>query len=326
MPTDDLPPDAAPEALTIDAAIELLRHGDKPFPAQAVALLYASREAATAPLLDLLTAAALDPQSYVDDLNDQRLLVAICILTAWEEPAAYQPLLAVLRLPADTLEDLFCDILMEAGGQWLAAVAGSDAGPIAQFVADSTCDQWSRMAALGALVRLVYEDRCPRDTVIGWLADWMADPERLGSREVVAKLTWCARQLGATQLTEQVTALYANRQVALGLYGDLNHMLEGMSDPEFQAAARQEALEPPLGVAEFLHGWWPATLEAQHQSSSRVPEFTVPVSKYLPPAASLGMERGLGLGPAAQTSYHKDPKAKTKRKMAKQSKKRNRGK
>ncbi len=132
----------------------------RPFPSQAVALAERHREVVAPWLVQVLEDVARDPSQALQDdyvLHD----FAMVILGHWRDTRAYRPLLALARLPYETVELLFGDLLFETYDRAVASVCDGDLAPLIAIVQDDTRSVWVRMALIEAWALRVIEGDAP---------------------------------------------------------------------------------------------------------------------------------------------------------------------
>jgi hypothetical protein len=103
---------------------------------------------------------ARDPSVALQDdyvLHD----FAMVLLGHWRDTRAYRPLLALARLPYETVDQLFGDVLFETYDRALASVCDGDLAPLITMVEDDTTNVWVRMTLLEAWVLRVIEGDAP---------------------------------------------------------------------------------------------------------------------------------------------------------------------
>jgi hypothetical protein len=103
------------------------------------------------------------PEAYVD------VSFALYLLAQFRESAALAPLLSLLALPEEDLDDLLGDIVIEHGPQLIASVCGGDVAAIKHLVENTLADPYARDAGLRALLLLVADDVLARDDLIEYL-------------------------------------------------------------------------------------------------------------------------------------------------------------
>jgi len=158
--SDRLEPLRATEILgQLRQAFEFFR---RPFPSQAVALAERYREIVAPWLVQVLEDVARDPSQALQDdyvLHD----FAMVLLGHWRDTRAYRPLLALARLPYETVEMIFGDLLFETYDRALASVCDGDLEPLIAIVEDDSASVWVRMALIDAWTLRVIEGDAPAE-------------------------------------------------------------------------------------------------------------------------------------------------------------------
>ena len=140
------------------------------FPSEAMGEAVAQREAMTPILLAELERMAARPQALVDEEASYVLhIFALYLLAQFREPGALAPLLAICRLPDDTLDFLLGDVVTEDLGKILASVCGGDAAPLKAIAEDDGIDEFVRGAGMAALLTLYAEGALEREELLAWL-------------------------------------------------------------------------------------------------------------------------------------------------------------
>lgn len=156
--TDRLEPLRAQDIIgQLREAFEFFR---RPFPRQAVALAEQHREVVAPWLVRVLEEVARDPTSALQDdyvLHD----FAMVLLGHWRDTRSYRPLLALARLPYETLETILGDLLFETYNRALASVCDEDLAPLIAIIEDEATSVWVRMALLDAWTVRVIEGDAP---------------------------------------------------------------------------------------------------------------------------------------------------------------------
>lgn len=132
----------------------------RPFPSQAVALAERHREVVAPWLVQVLEDVVRNPSLGLQDdyvLHD----FAMVLLGHWRDTRAYRPLLALVRLPYETVDMLFGDLLFETYDRAVASVCDGDLAPLIAIVEDDTASVWVRMTLIDAWVLRVIEGDAP---------------------------------------------------------------------------------------------------------------------------------------------------------------------
>ncbi|PHV10578.1 hypothetical protein CSQ89_15505 [Chitinimonas sp. BJB300] len=168
------------------------------------------------PFLAELTACAAEPAKRANDDEGWMLhLYAMHLLAALRETQAFAPMMQLLRLEGETLEDLLGDHLTEGAPRALAATCPQDEAALQALAADRTAYFWSRSAALRALTLRSLEGDYPREKLLAWLeaegtreAERMMDeglqPEQGTHTDYLCELVVSMEEIGAHELTAQI--------------------------------------------------------------------------------------------------------------------------
>lgn len=139
---------------------EAFEHFQRPFPSAAVVLAERHRELVAPWLIRVLEDVARDP-SVAADAEYVLHHFAMVLLGHWRDTRAYRPLLALARLPYDTVDELFGDLLFETYNRALASVCDGDMTPLREIVEDDARSAWVRMTLVDAWALRVIEGDAP---------------------------------------------------------------------------------------------------------------------------------------------------------------------
>jgi len=106
-------------------------------------------------LIRLLEQVAETPGTYVDDENFEGAVYAVVLLRHFRESGAHPVLMKLARLPGDTLEGLFGDLITEDFGSIFYATCGGMLDSIRELVLDRAADPYIRAAAMQAMTLAV---------------------------------------------------------------------------------------------------------------------------------------------------------------------------
>jgi hypothetical protein len=201
------------------ALARALTHYHETCPDEALAAALAAPQWSTEPLLAELAACAADPAPRCDDEAGWMLhLYATLLLAAQRQTRAFEPLLAIARLPGETLEALLGDHLTESLPRALAATCpvGGEAA-LKALACDTQVYFWSRSAALRALALRALEGDYPRARLVDWLgqvaeaeANRMIDenlqPEPGTENDFLGELVVTMEEVGASEYAGAVGA------------------------------------------------------------------------------------------------------------------------
>lgn len=183
----------------------------RPFPSEAVALAERHREVVAPWLVQVLDDVALDPSKALQDdyvLHD----FAMVLLGHWRDTRAYKPLLAVARLPYETVEEILGDLLFETYPRAVASVCDGDLAPLVALVLDDAVHTWVRTALLDAWTLLVIEGDAPPGPLEDCLlaigerdaARLRGQPRASGEQIIIEAVVHAASDLASGRLREPV--------------------------------------------------------------------------------------------------------------------------
>jgi Protein of unknown function (DUF1186)/SEC-C motif len=84
------------------------------------------------------------------------------LLGDWREKSAYRPLAQLMRCPADHLDEMFGDFLVETSHRVMAAIFDGDPGPLYEVILDPDADEFVRSRMLEAIAMVTMSDELPR--------------------------------------------------------------------------------------------------------------------------------------------------------------------
>lgn len=117
-------------------------------------------------LIQLLEQIAETPGTYADDDNFEGAVYAVVLLRHFRESAAHPALMRLARLPDDTLEALFGDLITEDFGSIFYATCGGTLDSIRELVLDRKADPYIRAAAMEAMTLAVAGGVASREETI----------------------------------------------------------------------------------------------------------------------------------------------------------------
>lgn len=216
--TDHLEPLRASDILgRLREAFEFFR---RPFPSEAVALAERHRDLVAPWLVQVLEAVAHDPDTA---LQDDYVLhnFAMALLGHWRDTRAYRPLLALARLPYETIDVLLGDLLFETYSRAVASVFDGDLAPLTAIVEDEAVDTWVRTALIDAWTLLVVEgDAAPEPLEACLLAigergaaKLRRQPRARGEHTIVEAVVHAVADIGAQGLRAMVLAWFDQKLI-----------------------------------------------------------------------------------------------------------------
>ena len=145
-----------------------LEYSSKPFPHAAIIFANEHREELTPFLVDVIANVAADP-SITEDSNYMLHLYAMHILSAWREPSAYIPMVALGLHTEEVIDSMMGDTVTEGYPRCLASVCNGDIKELQDMFENSNISHWARLAAITALKIRVLEGDGSREELISYL-------------------------------------------------------------------------------------------------------------------------------------------------------------
>lgn len=192
------------------------------------------------------------------DVTDQLLLFAFHLLGGWRERTAFRPLLRLLSLPEDELEEILGDAITETAGRVVASVFDGDPGPIYALIADRGASEWARDAMFDVLVGAATRGELPRSEVARYLRDLVEELEGEAGNQVLVAWTAAVGALGLLDLVPRVKALYDDELIDPTIMdfedfvADLKHAFE---NPEAPYGSFDRSHQPFGDAVEELSKW-----------------------------------------------------------------------
>lgn len=272
--TDRLEPLRAGDVLgQLREAFEFFR---RPFPSQAVALAERHREIVAPWLMQVLEDVARDPSQAMQDdyvLHD----FAMVLLGHWRDTRAYRPLLALARLPYETVDMLFGDLLFETYDRAVASVCDGDLAPLIAIVEDDTANVWVRMALIDAWTLRVIEGDAPLGPLEDCLlaigkrnaAQLRAQGGTDGEPPIIEAVVLAAADLGSERLRAPVLGWFDAKLIDPQSIGRADFEQE-METPlerrreELRQRGRSYLRDPQTEI-----GWWAGYHEEPERTTQR---------------------------------------------------------
>jgi yecA family protein len=261
---------------------EAFEHFQRPFPSVAVALAERHRELVAPWLVQVLEDVARDPSVAADD--DYVLHhFAMVLLGHWRDTRAYRPLLALARLPYETVDELFGDLLFETYDRAVASVCDGDLAPLREVVEDDTRSHWVRMTLIEAWVLRVNEGDAPveplEDCLLavgqGAATRLREHPENEDNQLLINAVAGAACDIASERLRAPVLGWFAD-QLIDPRHMDLAWFEQEMATPperrrqELRSRGRSYLRDPKTEI-----GWWAAyTEEPMRRTQADAPPAT----------------------------------------------------
>jgi len=154
--------------MEVQEILSHLERNEGHFARSAVREAVAHRDEIIPPLLEVLTSAVRDPQSFVRDPKCMIHLYAMYLLAQFRETRAYPLLVQMFSAPGELPLDLAGDTVTEGLDSILASVSDGDMTGMASLVENERANEYVRSAALKGLVTLVASGKRSRDEVMAY--------------------------------------------------------------------------------------------------------------------------------------------------------------
>ena len=294
--------------MTIDDILAALEPVTGDYPREALTAAMAQPEALTPRLIDVLRQAAQNPDVAAES---QLPFYAFFLLGHFRAAEAHQALLDLAALPCDKLEDILGDALTEHLPTVLYRTCGGQVEGLKTLALNPEACEYSVSAALQALSYAVVDGIFPRSEMMALLKS-LLDPDRADELPEMAYTfaADAAYSLHPAELMDDIKAAY-DADLIDEMVMDWDLMQERNEDDQ-DAAYKQLRQGMERYSLDDLHDVLP-TWAMYNKQGSAAP----------PPAAAEGDQ--LAVSERPPKSYDK-AKRKKKRKIAKASRKKNRGK
>jgi hypothetical protein len=292
--------------MTVDEILNVLASYPEDYPQEALNAAVTQRETIIPRLIDVLHQAVQDPDAYADSGLP---FYAVFLLGHFRAAEAHQTILDLAALPCDKLEDLLGDALTEHLPMILYRTCGGQAEGLRSLALSPDACEYSVIAALHALSYAVVDGLLPRSEMMDFLKS-LLDPDHAADLQMMTP-TFAAAAAGSLHPAELMEAIEAAFKADLidEDYTDLDAIRE--DNQQSQEAAYQ-------GLRREMESY---SLDDLHDTLS---EWAMYGRQSIPPLPLEALPQ--------QPAYHERPpktydsaKRKKKRKMAKASRKKNRG-
>ncbi len=136
------------------------------FPRQALREAIARREAITPALLDVFRHPEDTLNRLIGDEEYMLPIYALFLLAQFRETQAYPLIVDFFSLPGEQVVDVTGDVVTEDLARILASVSGGDTSLMHRLAENPQVSEWTRGAALDALVTLVAAGDLPREEAV----------------------------------------------------------------------------------------------------------------------------------------------------------------
>lgn len=156
-------------------------------------------------LLDLVDAVIADPKLYRDGAKALHCSYAIFLLAQFRETRAYRPLMVMMHLESQILDDLFGDLLTEDIFKVIASVFDGDDEPLKHLIEDPNADEYARSSAgLGTYLVLLHQKKISLDYLEGYFRELFQGKLKREFSHVWSSLCTLSGDLGFVSLLPEV--------------------------------------------------------------------------------------------------------------------------
>ena len=179
------------------------------FPRAALEAVVERREEMTPELLRILqdTVDRAEELALQDDYMAH--LYAMYLVAQFRETRAYPLVTRIALLPEDLLESLCGDFLTSGLSQVLASVCGGDLEGIQSVIENEDANEWSRGAALSALVTLVAAGEKSREEILAYFGELFRGGLVRRPSHAWSSLVSCCLDLYPEELIQEINRAYA---------------------------------------------------------------------------------------------------------------------
>jgi hypothetical protein len=242
--------------LSVPQIIDALAVPGRPVPRAALLAAIERGDAIADALLEALWRAAADPDGV--GRGEKLHLYALYLLAHRRDARAFEPALAIARLPPGTVDRLLDTALTEGLGRILAAVGHGRSEPLKELIAREGTDEYVPMAMLTGLAAMVVAGDLRREDLVDYFAGLFAQGDLARrSSTVIGELVTISADLGLIELRPQlvrafdeglVDPLWVERDHALRILDESGGVMKrGGRDP-------YSLIDDPLGELEWLLG------------------------------------------------------------------------
>jgi hypothetical protein len=231
-----------------------LERNEGRFPSAAVQEAIAHRDEIIPPLLEVLAAAARDPQAFATDQDRMIHIYAMFLLAQFREKRAYPLLVQIFSTPGDTAFDLAADVVTENLGSILASVSDGDTGGMIALVENERANEYVRSAALKGLLTLVAQGTRNRDDVMTYFRGLFHKLERTPGNVWNGLASACA-DLCPHEVVEELRLAYEDELIEPFYirWKEIVHALEAGREAAMKALKERHSL---INDVEKEMGWW----------------------------------------------------------------------
>ncbi len=186
--------------MQLEEILSELENNTGKFPRLALERAIEEQLAITPILLTTLENFSNNPSELLDK-NDYILhIYALYLLAQFREPLAYPLIVKSFSAPGDISMDVTGDIVTEDLGRIFASVSDGNIEPLKQLISNQQINEYVRSAALEALLVLVAEEIISREKVIEYYAELFSNRggkeyDYTWTKLVINSMELCAKEL-----------------------------------------------------------------------------------------------------------------------------------
>lgn len=227
-----------------------------PFPEATVRACLETPETVVSRFIDILDRCADGADLSEDERN--AIFLFIHILGDLQETRAFRPLINLLRLDDDVVDQILGDCLFETVPQVLISLYDGDIALLETLIGDPGASEWGRQAGLGAWTWLAATGVVPRDQARERLLFWHDTPFAKAEHAVWVGWVDAAAILVLDELSHKARRVFSTGRVPRDMMGH-RHYLK-MMDAARQAdditdVLRGERLYPFSDVIGTISTW-----------------------------------------------------------------------
>ena len=312
--------------MTIEQILAQLDTVVDTLPREALTQAQARREEMTPHLLAILEKVLAAPTEVPDGYFG--LHSATYLLAAFREPLAFPLFLKLCHLPSKVSDELYGETVTEDMPRILAAVCGQDADSLCALFADGQANEYIRASATKALAVMWLDGRLSQLEMENIFLKLLRNHPTDDDSYAITGLVDTCLDLGPAPFLTEIEGCFERDQIEPFAFGrDSLHRALKWSPDENRSRMAQEHYAPLIvDVADEFEGW--AWFVPKQQPSDfgkfDAPPRMLPTLREPAQTGGGGYESIVTAVPVRQISSKDKAVKKSKRAMAKQSRKKNR--
>ena len=261
--------------MDVQPLLAQLERNEGHFPKAAIREAIAHREEIIPPLLEVLEAAAHDPQCFAADPKRMIHIYAMYLLAQFRETRAYPLLVRIFSTPGELPMDLAGDTVTEGLESILASVSDGDMSGMASLVENEQANEYVRSAALRGLVVLVASGRRSRDEVMAYFKGLFRTLDR--TRGLVwGSLASCSADLYPEEVVEDLRMAFDEGLIE-SLFIGWENIEDALKAGKAAAMMRLTQRYPLIDDVEKEMAWWACFEENKER------KWDLPKVRFVPP-------------------------------------------